>query len=137
MKNYELLLREHNLKVTPQRIGILSVLGDMGHVSIEELFTIIRKDFYSISIATLYKNISFMMEVNLLKEVKVPNGKSKYEILKDEHSHMICKKCEKLEDVKVCLDSIVKNISEKSGYMFDDNSLVLSGICPTCQKGTV
>jgi len=77
------------------------------------------------------------MEVNLLKEVKVPNGKSKYEILKDEHSHMICKKCEKLEDVKVCLDSIVKNISEKSGYMFDDNSLVLSGICPTCQKGTV
>ena len=133
MNSYELLLREHNLKVTPQRLGILSVLGENGHISIEELFTIIRKDFRSISVATLYKNINFMLEVNILKEVKVPNSKSKYEILKDEHSHMVCKKCEKLEDLELCLGSVIEDASIKSGYMFDENSLVLSGICPKCQ----
>lgn len=133
MNNYELLLRTHNLKVTPQRLGILSVLGEIGHISIEELFTIIRKDFRSISIATLYKNINYMLEVNILKEVKVPNGKAKYEILKDEHSHMICKKCEKLEDLELCLNSVIKDASSKSGYIFDENALILSGICPKCQ----
>lgn len=133
MNNYELLLRTHNLKVTPQRLGILSVLGEIGHINIEELFTIIRKDFRSISIATLYKNINHMLEVNILKEVKVPNSKSKYEILKDEHSHMICKKCEKLEDLELCLNSVIKDASSKSGYLFEENALVLSGICPNCQ----
>lgn len=133
MKNYELLLKEHNLKVTPQRLGILSILGDTGHISIEELFTNIREDFSSISIATLYKNINFMVEVNILKEVKVPNSKSKYEIVKEEHSHMICKKCEKLEDLQLPLDSVISDASTKSGYIFDENSLVLSGTCPACQ----
>lgn len=133
MNDYELLLRTHNLKVTPQRVGILSVLGEIGHISIEELFTIIRKDFRSISIATLYKNINFMVEVNILKEVKVPNSKSKYEILKDEHSHMVCKKCEKLEDLELCLNSVIKDASSKSGYLFEENALILSGICPKCQ----
>ncbi len=133
MKNYEQMLREHNLKVTPQRLGILSILEDTGHISIEELFTFIRKDFSSISIATLYKNINFMLEVNILKEVKIPNSKSKYEILKDEHSHMVCRKCQKLEDITLCLDGVIEHASEKSGYSFDENALVLSGVCPQCQ----
>jgi Fur family peroxide stress response transcriptional regulator len=134
MNNYTLMLKEHNLKVTPQRLGILSLLGSMGHVSIEDLYSCIRIDFNSISIATLYKNINHMVEVNLIKEVKIPNNKSKYEILKEKHSHMICKKCYKLEDLKLSLDSLIGDASKMSGYLFDDNALVLSGTCPQCQQ---
>lgn len=134
MNYYETLLREHNLKVTPQRLGILSILDRTGHSSIEELFLMIRKDFRSISVATLYKNIGLMLDVNILKEVKIPSTKSKYEILKEEHSHMVCKKCEKLEDITLALDNMIDDASKKSGYLFDDNALVLSGICPECQS---
>lgn len=134
MKNYIHILKNHNLKVTPQRLGMLSIIGDRGHVSIEDLYTDIRKDFSSISVATLYKNINFMIEVNLLKEIKIPNSKSKYEIVKEEHSHMVCKQCFKLEDLELSLNSIVNSASKKSGYLFDDNALVLSGICPSCQS---
>lgn len=133
MNNYMLLLKEHNLKVTPQRLGILAIVGNAGHISIEDLYTYIRKDFNSISLATLYKNISFMVEVSLLKEIKVPNHKSKYEIVKNEHSHMLCKKCYKIEDLELSLHSLVQDASKRSGYLFDDNALVLSGTCPHCQ----
>jgi len=134
MNNYELLLRKHDLKVTPQRVGILSVLQDAGHISIEDLFTIIRKHFSSISIATLYKNINSMLEVNLVKEVKIPHSKSKYEIVKYKHSHMTCKKCGKVEDIELSLDNVIQDASKMSGYSFNENSLILSGTCPECQK---
>lgn len=134
MKDYIQILKDHNLKVTPQRLGILSIIGSKGHISIEDLYAEIRMDFSSISVATLYKNINFMIEVNLLKEIKIPNGKSKYEIVKDEHSHMICKKCFKLEDLELSLESVIYLASKKSGYLFDDNALVLSGTCPSCQS---
>ncbi|MCK9472161.1 Fur family transcriptional regulator [Sulfurimonas sp.] len=134
MKNYELILKEHSLKVTPQRLGMLSIIDYVGHITIEELFANIRKDFCSISIATLYKNINSMVEVKILKEIKISNSKSKYEILKNEHSHMVCKKCEKLEDLNLCLDITIENASKKSGYIFDENALVLFGICPECQR---
>lgn len=134
MKDYIHILKDHNLKVTPQRLGILSIIGSSGHISIEDLYVQIRRDFSSISIATLYKNINLMIEVNLLKEIKIPNSKSKYEIVKEEHSHMVCKKCFKLEDLELSLESFVYSASKKSGYLFDDNALVLSGICPSCQS---
>jgi len=133
MNDYIQKLKEHNLKVTPQRLGILSLIEKSGHISIDELYVAVRKDFSTISLATLYKNIHFMVEVNLLKEVKIPNGKSKYEIVKEEHSHMICKQCSKLEDLQLSLQSIIQTASQKSGYLFDDNALVLSGVCPQCQ----
>lgn len=133
MNDYIQKLKEHNLKVTPQRLGIFSLIQMSGHISIEELYVALRKDFSTISLATLYKNIHSMVEVNLLKEVKIPNGKSKYEIIKKEHSHMICKQCSKLEDLELPLEEVIHTASQKSGYLFDDNALVLSGICPQCQ----
>jgi Fur family peroxide stress response transcriptional regulator len=133
MNDYTLMLKEHNLKVTPQRLGILSIVGSMGHISIEDLYSMIRKDFNSISIATLYKNINYMAEVNILKELKIPNSKSKYEIVKHEHSHMLCKKCYRVEDLELSLHTVMEDASIKSGYLFDDNTLVLSGVCPKCQ----
>jgi len=133
MKDHTQILKEHNLKVTPQRLGILSLIQNSGHISIEDLYTQIRKDFNSISIATLYKNINLMIEVDLLKEIKIPNSKSKYEIVKEEHSHMVCKHCLKLEDLKLSLNDLIYSASQKSGYLFDDNALVLSGTCPQCQ----
>ncbi len=134
MKDYTDILREYDLKVTPQRLVILSLIGSSGHISIEDLYAHIKKDFSSISIATLYKNINLMADVNLLKEIKIPNGKSRFEIVKHEHSHMLCKKCFKLEDLELSLNGFIDSASQKSGYLFDDNAIVLLGICPSCQS---
>lgn len=134
MKDYELLLKEHSLKVTPQRVGIMQIIGNTGHISIEDLFDKIRKRFSNISLATLYKNIHAMIDVTLLKEVKIPNGKSKYEITKAQHSHMVCKECHKVEDIELELDGLVAKASQLSGYTFEENTFVLSGICPECRS---
>jgi len=131
--NYELLLREHNLKVTPQRLGILSLMQRAGHLNVEELFGLIKKQFSSISLATLYKNINAMLETNLITEIKIPQHKSKYEIAKEPHIHLLCQQCNEFIDVSVNIDTLVDEASMKSHYQLMDSSIVLCGLCEKCQ----
>lgn len=134
MIQFENLLRQSNLKVTPQRLIIVDNLYKMGHMSIDELFQSIKSKIPSISLATIYKNINAMLDVSLAQEVKIPNQKSKYELTKKAHSHLVCSKCGKVEDITLDLHGIVDEASSKSGYSINANSVVLSGICSECKN---
>ncbi len=131
--NYELLLKQNNLKITPQRLGILQLMHEAGHISIEELFASIKKQFSSISLATLYKNINAMLETSLIKEVKAPEVKARYEITKAPHAHLVCHVCGEFKDIHFDITPIAHTIADDNGYTINDTSLIISGICPTCQ----
>ena len=132
---HETLLKQHRLKATPQRIAIIDLMHRTGHISIDDLYTAIKEKFASISLATLYKNIHSMMDVSLIREVKVPGYKTKYEIEKAAHAHVMCKKCGELKDICVDPSSLLQNGGlEIAGYKADDISIVISGICPDCQQ---
>lgn len=132
--NYELLLREHNLKVTPQRLGILSLMYTKGHVDVDVLFDEIKEQFSSISLATLYKNINAMLKNRLISEVKVPYMKPKYEIRKAPHVHLLCQKCNEFLDIKLDIDTMMSEASKKSHYKLLDTNIVLCGLCEKCQE---
>ncbi len=132
--NYETLLREHHLKVTPQRLSILSIMHDKGHISIEELFSHIKKKFTSISLATLYKNVNAMLENKLISEVKIPHNKSKYELSKTEHMHMVCTQCESVTDIHINVHELLEQVKDQSHYKIENYSVIFSGICEACQN---
>lgn len=133
MNNYTTILRQHNLKATPQRLEIANALYQNGHVSIEKLYEIMLKKFNSISLATIYKNINLMLEASFIQEVKVAHAKSVYELTKDTHSHIICDLCGEITDIKLDLDSVVSNAAKLSDYKIDKSDLILSGTCKNCQ----
>jgi Fur family peroxide stress response transcriptional regulator len=133
MKSYESLLREHGIKVTPQRMGIVEELMGEIHLSVDELYERIKKRFPSISLATVYKNLNTMVESGFLSEVKIPHQKSKYELTKKPHSHLLCESCGKVEDIELDLDKVIEESIKRSGYVVHQNSLVLSGVCPSCR----
>ncbi|MEA1920870.1 MAG: Fur family transcriptional regulator [Campylobacterota bacterium] len=132
--NYELLLRERDMKVTPQRLGILTLMHDYGHISVEDLYTKIQKQFTSISLATLYKNVNAMLDASLLKEVKVPNMKPKYEIIKAPHAHLLCQSCGSLEDFEMDMNKITTLLTPTSDFQVNETDLIFSGLCNHCQK---
>jgi len=131
--NYETLLHKHTLKATPQRLGILSLMHKNGHISIDELFVQIKEQFNSISLATLYKNINAMLATALITEVKIPNMKSKYEIAKTAHAHLLCDQCGEFKDISIDLDKLISLTEAKSNYKLRDTSLVFSGLCEKCK----
>ncbi len=133
MNKCEVLLRENGIKVTPQRLSIVEELYGQVHMSVDELYGAIKKKFPSISLATVYKNINAMLEKSFILEVKIPNQKSKYELAKESHSHVMCESCGKVEDITLDLHSITQKAANLTNYKINDDALVLSGICPSCK----
>jgi len=110
MNNYTEILRQHNLKATPQRLEITNALYTNGHISIENLYNVMLKKFNSISLATIYKNINLMLEASFIQEVKIPNEKSVYELTKETHSHIVCDTCGDIMDIELNLESVMAKV---------------------------
>ncbi len=131
--NFEYLIKEHNLKVTPQRLSILTNMYNHGHIDIDNLYIEVKKQFSSISLATLYKNINLMIKNSLIKEVKVPALKSKYEIIKETHAHILCTKCNEFEDIEFKCESLFSDVERDTSYKINDSDFIFSGLCRKCQ----
>ncbi|PIF03326.1 MAG: transcriptional repressor [Arcobacter sp.] len=128
------LLKEYDLKVTPQRVAIIEELCIHGHMNIDDLYKKLSSKFPSISLATIYKNINTMCEKLFLSEVKIPNNKSVFELTKSEHTHLVCKSCGYIEDIVLDASSLLDNLSRKSSFKVDSSDIIFSGICNKCQK---
>ena len=132
--NYVTLLKDNNLKATPQRLSIVEELYLNGHMNIDQLYKSLLTKFPSISLATIYKNINAMIEIYFLAEVKLPNKKSVYELTKQEHSHVLCSQCGNVMDITLDLTKLCEQAKEKSNYTLKDSSIVFNGICPKCNN---
>ena len=134
MIDYTQLLKEHNLKVTPQRVAIVDELYLKGHVNIDDLFTSLKVKFPSISLATIYKNIHSMLDKYFVSEVKIPHEKSVYELTKELHSHAVCSSCNAIEDITLNTASLFNEASKKSAFKLDNIDIVFTGTCKKCSK---
>lgn len=132
--NFGALLKENRLKNTPQRLAILGAIDELGHASIDEIYTLVYEKLPSISLATVYKNILAMRQNNLLSEIKA-QGREKYEINKSPHVHTVCSVCGELLDVHVDnMSALLAELSQKQGFYIDNISCTFSGVCKSCQE---
>ena len=132
MNTFTDILRKYNLKATPQRLTILQVISKYGHINIDTLYSEIKDQFSSISLATIYKNLNSMTEAGILAEVKLPNTKSVYEIVKEGHAHLKCEVCGDVEDMNIDT-SVFNEISKEHHFKVNHSDVILSGICRVCQ----
>ena len=135
MTDYATLLKESELKATFQRMNILEVIEKSGHMSVEDIYEEVTKVHPSLSLATIYKNIILMMEKGVLVEVPIAGKKSKYELSKVDHMHLICTECGEVEDIS-CLDSadkILDALTEQEHFKLNKRQINLYGVCEKCQ----
>jgi Fur family peroxide stress response transcriptional regulator len=134
MANYLALLKDYDLKVTPQRVAIVEELYKNGHMNIDDLYKKLLVKFPSISLATIYKNINAMVEKVFLSEVKIPFAKTVYELIKTEHAHLSCTKCGYIEDIMLETSALQEQVSYFSSFEINSTSVVMSGTCEKCLK---
>jgi len=135
MTNYAQLLKTHELKATFQRTQILEVIEKYGHIAIEKIYEEVSKVHASLSLATIYKNIILMVERGVLTEVPIIGQKSKYEIVKKDHIHLICTQCGMVKDKMLDEDTAqdTEKVAETSGFSLDHRQVNLYGVCESCR----
>lgn len=129
-------LKGRDFRLTPQRLAILSILaGSENHPSVEEIYTEVRRKFPTTSIATVYKTIALLKELNEVLELGFPDGSNRYDGNKPyPHPHAICVKCKKIMDPEISsVDKLSEEMKQKTGYLLSYHRLDFFGLCLECQ----
>ena len=130
------VLRNHGYKVTPQRIAVYETLAaSKSHPSAEELYSLLRPRFPSMSLATVYKSIDILNRIAVIHILHTGEDSLRYDADLDSHNHVQCQICGSITDVNE-LDSrpLVQDAEKQSGYIIGQHQFYFYGICPQCQK---
>ena len=131
-------LRERGYRLTPQRIALLRLLAASdGHPSASHLYDQIKDQFPTTSLATVYKTLNVLKEIDEVLELGFSNGDNRYDGSKPyPHPHLICINCQKILDSEVSLaQNLVQEVAQSSGYQIVNHRLDFCGLCPGCQNG--
>eukprot|EP01029_Cantina_marsupialis_P006990 TRINITY_DN177098_c0_g1_i4.p1 TRINITY_DN177098_c0_g1~~TRINITY_DN177098_c0_g1_i4.p1 ORF type:complete len:149 (-),score=25.28 TRINITY_DN177098_c0_g1_i4:433-879(-) len=132
------IVKQKGLKYTEQREIVLNILLNAEeHLTAEEVYTLIKekRPDSNIGIATVYRALGFLEEVNLITSITFGTDGKKYESnYKDHHDHLICTSCGKI--VEFMDDEIEKRqdqIAKKNKFKVTSHSMQLYGVCKSCQ----
>lgn len=130
-------VKRKGLRSTKQREEILDTfLSAGGHMTIDDLYAIVKKKDPSIGYATVHRNLKLMCESGLADEIKIGNKKARYEQKygHEHHDHLICLKCgtfievndEKIERLQV-------KLAEANEFTPQRHKLEIYGLCKRCR----
>ena len=129
------VLREHGLKVTPQRRLIFEALYDgLDHPSADDIYHAVKEAMPDMSLATVYHTINDLVTMGELVELDLGEGKSRYDPLTSHHHHLVCLGCRRVEDIARDLDCVQLLPEETNGYQIERCHVVFYGRCPDCQS---
>ena len=135
-KSYIPQLHARGFRMTPQRMAILHVLHHAdGHLSPIEVFERANYDLPGLTEPTVYRTLEFLTENGLVCSAHTASGHLTYEIAREEHHHLICRKCGAEFNIEhAALENIYDELEASSGYRFIDSHVTFFGVCPECQK---
>ena len=132
-------LKSRDFRITPQRLAVLRILADSeDHPSAEQIHEKVKNQFPTTSLATVYKTIALLKELNEVMELGFPDGSNRYDASKPfPHPHVICTKCHKIMDPElISLDELKDEISKTTGFKIHYHRLDFFGVCQECQEET-
>jgi Fur family peroxide stress response transcriptional regulator len=130
-------LRDHDHRITPQRLAILKVLAaSEGHPSVEHIYARVKTDFPTTSLATVYKNISLMKSLGEVLELGFSDDSNRYDGNKPyPHPHLVCTRCKKITDPDLSmLQDLTQELVRETGFHIVNHRMDFFGICPECQN---
>jgi len=133
-------LRDHGHKMTPQRFAIIKILAKSeGHPSVEAIHEEVKKDFPTMSLATVYKNILLLKSLGEVLELGFPDGSNRYDGNKPyPHPHVICIKCNKIVDpYPDSLDKMKKEVELETDFRILNHRLDFFSACCNCMAKSV
>lgn len=133
------LIKSLGLNNSIQREYVLKILFQYNnHLSAEDIAKKVKEVHnINIGIATVYRIISLLEELNIVKGISIDGFESKvYELsLTSHHDHMVCVQCNKIiEFYDAEVEKIQELVAMENGFKLQDHSMMLYGICKECQN---
>ncbi|HEC89981.1 MAG: hypothetical protein DRN12_00785 [Thermoplasmata archaeon] len=130
-EKYVRILKEHSMKVTPQRLEILRYLDEhRNHPTVEMIYLELKKRSPSLSKTTIYNSVEILEKHGIIQSLRIIGNETRYDYRSDLHHHFICKKCGRIFDIDLTCPVIDR--VEKNGFKVEEIHGYFKGICKDC-----
>jgi Fe2+ or Zn2+ uptake regulation protein len=121
---------------TLQRLRVKEAIDVLGHPTSDELILYMNKTHPDVSLATIYRNLSILLEDGAVIKLNLGNSNF-YEAVKEKHYHFVCRECNNIIDIpldKMNEIMIPKEIMDNQSV---DHDFVFFGYCKNCKKNII
>ena len=130
--NYNKILKEAGLRVTPQRIAVMEATESISrHPSSEDIAGAVRKQHPHIATGTIYNILDNFVRKGIFHRVKTEKGSMLYDADIERHHHLYCADSDRIEDYHDPeLDELLQEYFTRKqikGFRIEDIRLQLSG----------
>ncbi len=135
------VLNKEGFRFTSQRQKILDLFQSAAlghHLNAEEIHQQLLDQGEKISFSTIYRALHVMVQLGLLQELELAEGRKYYELntpFMDQHHHLVCVHCgdvQEFEDAK--MTQVGSSESASRGFSLLNCQFTVYGICPSCQS---
>lgn len=133
-------LKEKGYKLTTQRRIVFDVfIENQGkHLSPEEIYDEVKGKYPEIGLATVYRTLQLLEELDIVYKLNFNDGCSRYELNtnKDDHHHhhLICLGCGKVIEVQLdLLENLEEEVEKEGEFKIVDHNVKFFGYCKDCK----
>lgn len=129
-------LSSSGFRISKVRKNVVQYLADCQKPhSVPELLQTFKSDLPTLNKTSLYRELTFLKDQGIVQEIEFGEGKKRYEINPSHHHHIVCLKCDSIEDVTFDQDvsKHEKRIEQEMNFKIKAHSLEFFGICKSCQ----
>lgn len=110
----------------------------------EDIYELVAEDYPEIGLATVYRTLQLLWDMQLVDRINLDDGCVRYEIghlcggeTKHNHHHLICRECGKVIPFDAdLLDDLEHHIEKATGFHVLDHELKFYGLCSECMNKT-
>lgn len=137
------LLKEQDIRITPQRKAILEMLYDNKgeHLDIEDIHRALsagNDETDQPGLATVYRAIELFQKVGLVHRLPMESSPARYEFIGPGvpgHHHLICLRCGKVEEIDERLvKDFKKHLMREKGFSASGRPIKIYGYCSSCEN---
>jgi Fe2+ or Zn2+ uptake regulation protein len=135
-EDFKEILRKSGYKATPSRLAILEILKRAKNpISAQDIIDALPSNTDQ---ATVYRTLKSLNEKGIIKPIDLRHNHAHYELTNtDEHHHLICLRCGRVEEVHHCnIETTQETILRSSKHFAEikQHALEFYGICKSCAK---
>ena len=139
---FKKMLKEKGLKLTGQRLLVLETMAEHPgeHLTAEEIFDLARRNYPEIGLATIYRTLQVLVELNVVDNISFDDGFARYELIEEldserhHHHHAICIGCKTVISLEEdLLEALEQELMENLGFAVTDHEVKLYGYCKECR----
>ncbi len=128
-------IKKNGFRITKARTAIIEMFCIMEHpINAQYIQTKLSESKIIVNKTTVYRELQFLIERNLIKSVQLTSDTLSYELAdRAHHHHIVCINCGKIEKIILRSEKFLDDVKKQTNFELHSHSLEFYGQCTTCK----